>query len=118
MRQFFDLGFQFGRGHRKIDHPDAFGFMTVERIAKTAVIHCMTRQHRIGDYQFSYDKMLDLKGNTAIYLMYSYARICSIASKAGVKKTDLAALLDAPFKDCSRRWGPGTGVASAQRNKM
>ena len=28
------------------------------------------RQHRIGDYVFSYDKMLDLKGNTAIYLMY------------------------------------------------
>jgi len=51
------------------------------------------RQHRIGDYQFSYDKMLDLKGNTAIYLMYSYARICSIATKAGVKKGDLATLL-------------------------
>jgi len=51
------------------------------------------RQHRIGDYQFSYDKMLDLKGNTAIYLMYSYARICSIATKAGVKKGDLATVL-------------------------
>jgi arginyl-tRNA synthetase len=37
--------------------------------------------------------MLDLKGNTAIYLMYSYARICSIASKAGVKKCDLASVL-------------------------
>jgi hypothetical protein len=30
--------------------------------------------------------MLDLKGNTAIYLMYSYARISSISKKAGVKK--------------------------------
>ena len=43
--------------------------------------------------QFSYDKMLDLKGNTAIYLMYSYARICSIANKAGVQKSDLASVL-------------------------
>jgi len=51
------------------------------------------RQHRIGDYQFSYDKMLDLKGNTAIYLMYSYARISSISNKAGVKKGDLASIL-------------------------
>ena len=37
--------------------------------------------------------MLDLKGNTAIYLMYSYARICSIASKAGVQKSQLASVL-------------------------
>ena len=37
--------------------------------------------------------MLDLKGNTAIYLMYSYARICSIANKAGVQKSDLASVL-------------------------
>eukprot|EP00961_Rhodomonas_salina_P262538 3548025-Rhodomonas_salina.1 len=39
------------------------------------------RQHRITDYQFSYDKMLDLKGNTAVYLMYAYARIKSISAK-------------------------------------
>ena len=51
------------------------------------------RQHRIGDYQFSYDKMLDLKGNTAIYLMYSYARISAIKAKAGVKRADLLAVL-------------------------
>lgn len=38
------------------------------------------------EFHRQYDKMLDLKGNTAIYLMYSYARICSIANKAGVKK--------------------------------
>lgn len=42
------------------------------------------------NYVFSYDRMLDLKGNTAVYLLYTYARICSILSKhAKVSDDDL-----------------------------
>eukprot|EP01017_Pseudomicrothorax_dubius_P000383 TRINITY_DN0_c1694_g1_i1.p1 TRINITY_DN0_c1694_g1~~TRINITY_DN0_c1694_g1_i1.p1 ORF type:complete len:146 (+),score=40.39 TRINITY_DN0_c1694_g1_i1:1-438(+) len=33
-------------------------------------------------YRFAYDKMLDPKGNTAVYLLYSYARISSILRKS------------------------------------
>jgi len=33
---------------------------------------------------FSFDKMLDDKGNTAVYLLYAYTRIKSIARKAEV----------------------------------
>uniref|UniRef100_A0A7S4JEK2 arginine--tRNA ligase n=1 Tax=Guillardia theta TaxID=55529 RepID=A0A7S4JEK2_GUITH len=63
------------------------------RIGYGCVKYADLRQHRISDYQFSYDKMLDLKGNTAVYLMYSYARITSIKARAGVKLQDLANVL-------------------------
>lgn len=34
--------------------------------------------HRINDYVFDYDKMLNDKGNTAVYLLYANTRIKSI----------------------------------------
>lgn len=41
-------------------------------------------QNRSSDYKFSYDKMLALKGNTATYLQYSYARVQGILRKGDV----------------------------------
>lgn len=41
---------------------------------------------RTKDYVFSWDRMLAMDGNTAPYLQYAYARICSIFRKA---ETDL-----------------------------
>jgi arginyl-tRNA synthetase len=38
-------------------------------------------QHRASDYKFSYDKMLELKGFTATYLQYLYARVQGIYRK-------------------------------------
>ncbi|PIK38347.1 putative arginine--tRNA ligase, cytoplasmic [Apostichopus japonicus] len=40
--------------------------------------------NRNNDYVFSFDKMLDDKGNTAVYLLYAYTRIRSIARTAKV----------------------------------
>ncbi|KAF4685639.1 hypothetical protein FOZ60_006321 [Perkinsus olseni] len=40
------------------------------------------RQNRTTNYIFNFDKMLDPKGNTAVFLLYAYARICSILRKA------------------------------------
>jgi len=37
---------------------------------------------RVKDYVFSWDRMLAMEGNTAPYLQYVYARICSIFRKA------------------------------------
>ena len=39
---------------------------------------------RINDYVFDWDRMLALDGNTAPYLQYAHARICSIFRRAGV----------------------------------
>jgi arginyl-tRNA synthetase len=40
-------------------------------------------KNRINEYVFSFDKMLEDKGNTAVYLLYAYTRICSIARNCG-----------------------------------
>ena len=41
------------------------------------------RQNRTSDYIFDFSKMLDPRGNTAIYLIYAYVRMCSIIRKSG-----------------------------------
>jgi len=41
-------------------------------------------QNRMSDYKFSYEKMLALKGNTATYLQYSYARVQGILRRGEV----------------------------------
>lgn len=56
---------------------------------------------RIKDYVFDWNRMLAFDGNTAPYLMYAHARICSILSKAGAGGWDDAPVhsvigLDAP----------------------
>jgi arginyl-tRNA synthetase len=50
-----------------------------------AVKYFDLNQNRIQNYKFSYEKMLSPKGNTAVYLLYSYARINSIIEKSGIE---------------------------------
>jgi arginyl-tRNA synthetase len=50
------------------------------------------KQNRISDYNFSFDKMLDPKGNTAVYLIYAYVRICSIIRKSGFTSEQITEL--------------------------
>ena len=37
--------------------------------------------HRVGDYHFSYERMLRFEGNTAAFLMYAYVRVVGIKRK-------------------------------------
>jgi arginyl-tRNA synthetase len=59
----------------------------LDRVAVTigigAVKYADLSQNRQSNYVFSFDKMLSLKGNTAPYLQYAYARIQSILREAG-----------------------------------
>ena len=41
------------------------------------------KQNRTSDYVFDFEKMLDPRGNTAVYLIYAYVRMCSIIRKSG-----------------------------------
>jgi arginyl-tRNA synthetase len=50
-------------------------------------------QNRSSDYTFDYEKMLALKGNTAAYLQYGYARVQGILRKVDI---DPAPLRSAP----------------------
>ena len=45
--------------------------------------------NRTSDYVFDWDKMLALDGNTAPYMLYSYARIKSMFRRAGVDESEL-----------------------------
>jgi arginyl-tRNA synthetase len=49
-----------------------------------AVRYFDMKQNRTSPYVFSYERMLDPKGNSAVFLFYAYARIRQIQKKAGV----------------------------------
>jgi arginyl-tRNA synthetase len=59
-----------------------------EALGYGAVKYADLHQNRKSDYTFSFDRMLDLKGNTAVYLLYAHARIASIVRKS---ETDVVA---------------------------
>jgi arginyl-tRNA synthetase len=65
-------------------NPDLSGEKKAE-IAKAvgigAVKYADYSNNRTSDYVFSFDKMLAMDGNTAPYMQYAYARICSIMDK-------------------------------------
>lgn len=65
----------------------------LEHIARAigvgAIKYADLSSQRIKDYRFSFAKMLSFKGNTAAYLLYSYARISSICRKIGVARKSI-----------------------------
>ncbi|XP_047167059.1 arginine--tRNA ligase, chloroplastic/mitochondrial-like [Vigna umbellata] len=56
---------------------------TAEAVGYGAVKYADLRINRLTNYTFSFDQMLNDKGNTAVYLQYAHARICSIMRKSG-----------------------------------
>uniref|UniRef100_A0A8C2ZGM7 Arginine--tRNA ligase, cytoplasmic n=1 Tax=Cyclopterus lumpus TaxID=8103 RepID=A0A8C2ZGM7_CYCLU len=65
--------------------------------------------NRINDYVFSFDKMLDDRGNTAAYLLYAFTRIRSIARLANIGKATLrkAAETSEVLLDHEKEWKLG-----------
>uniref|UniRef100_A0AC35TYK5 Arginine--tRNA ligase n=1 Tax=Rhabditophanes sp. KR3021 TaxID=114890 RepID=A0AC35TYK5_9BILA len=57
-----------------------------ESVGYGCVKYADLSNNRNSDYTFSYDRMLEDKGNTAVYLLYAYARICSIARNVDIEK--------------------------------
>jgi arginyl-tRNA synthetase len=48
---------------------------------------------RVRDYVFDWDRMLSFDGNTAPYLQYAHARICSIFRRAEVERASLRSVV-------------------------
>ncbi|XP_056163692.1 arginine--tRNA ligase, cytoplasmic-like isoform X1 [Syzygium oleosum] len=70
---------------------------TAEAVGYGAVKYADLKNNRTTNYTFNFDQMLNDKGNTAVYLLYAHARICSIIRKSGkdieeLKKTGTVAL--------------------------
>ncbi|KAK9102283.1 hypothetical protein Sjap_019537 [Stephania japonica] len=55
---------------------------TAEAVGYGAVKYADLKNNRLTNYTFNYDQMLNDKGNTAVYLLYAHARICSIVRKS------------------------------------
>jgi arginyl-tRNA synthetase len=66
------------------------------KIGFGAIKYFDLKQNRTTDYSFSYDKMLDFAGNTAVFLLYSYARISSIKRKASVNMEAVTETIQLP----------------------
>ncbi|XP_029159062.1 arginine--tRNA ligase, cytoplasmic [Nylanderia fulva] len=63
--------------------------MAQESVAYGCIKYADLSHNRNHDYIFSFDKMLEDKGNTAVYLLYALTRIRSIARTAKVTQDEL-----------------------------
>ncbi|MDF2441018.1 MAG: arginyl-tRNA synthetase, partial [Abditibacteriota bacterium] len=57
-----------------------------------AIKYADLSQNRTSDYQFSWEKMLALQGNSAPYLLFAYVRIRAIFRRAGLDENALQQL--------------------------
>ncbi|MFM9036273.1 MAG: arginine--tRNA ligase [Actinomycetota bacterium] len=66
-----------------------------ERVARMvgigAVKYADLSTDRVRDYVFDWERMWSFDGNTAPYLQYAHARICSIFRRAGIDRSSIAA---------------------------
>jgi arginyl-tRNA synthetase len=79
------------------------------KIGYGAVKYFDLKQHPSTDYIFNYDRMLDTKGDTAVYLMFAYARLASILRK--VRYSFFRLFL------CLIRFSCGSALCSGERRK-
>ena len=63
-----------------------------EAVGMTSVKYFDLKQNRTSTYKFSFDSILDPKGDTGVYLLYMYVRLCSILRKGGYDEQKLAAI--------------------------
>ena len=74
---------------RLLDLPSKECNKLAEILGIDAVKYADLSSHRTKDYLFSYDRMLNLEGNTAPFLLYAYVRIQGIKRKIKEKKHSL-----------------------------
>lgn len=77
-----------------------------EAVAYGCIKYADLSHNRTNEYVFSFDKMLEDKGNTAVYLLYAYTRIRSIARNAQLDSEQLRTATEniAPSVDHEKEW--------------
>ncbi|CAF4239542.1 unnamed protein product, partial [Rotaria magnacalcarata] len=87
------------RSMAKLKEKDRHNVLTPEELVKAqksvaygCIKYADLSHNRTSDYIFSFDRMLDDRGNTAVYLLYAYTRIRSIARTAGVDHAALKSM--------------------------
>merc|ERR1719359_685994 len=83
------------QGENAFIKDEAEQLAAANQLGIAAVRYFDMKQNRTSSYSFSYERMLDPKGNSAVFLFYAYARIKQIQKKAGI---DVAAIDKNEFK--------------------
>jgi arginyl-tRNA synthetase len=63
--------------------------LIIKNVAYGSIKYADLASMRTTTYKFSLEKMVSLKGNTGVYNLYEYVRICAIVRKAGDFINDL-----------------------------
>lgn len=66
------------------EEDEAFIQLVATTVGIAAVKYADLSTNRITNYQFSFDRMLALAGNTAPYLLYALVRVAGIARRGGL----------------------------------
>lgn len=69
-------------GDKKMQVDDSMLEETAERMGIAGIKYFDLKQDRVQNYVFDFDKMLDPKGDTGVYLLYAFVRIRSIIAKS------------------------------------
>ena len=70
-----------------------------ETVGIAALKYADLSQNRTSDYEFSYDKMLAMNGNTATYMQYAYARV-----RQHLRQGERGRRGAAPLRRCRSCW--------------
>lgn len=71
------------------EETEEFKSHVAQVVGISAVKYADLSQNRTSNYIFSFDKMLALQGNTALYMLYAYARIYGISRKGEINFEEL-----------------------------
>ncbi|KAG1080137.1 hypothetical protein G6F42_023453 [Rhizopus arrhizus] len=55
-----------------------------DQLAMSAILIQDMKSKRNKDYEFSWDRMTDARGDTGVFLQYAHARACGIERKSGI----------------------------------
>ena len=100
------------------DLPEATRIEVGTAIGVGAIKYADLSTDRVRDYVFDWERMLSFDGNTAPYLQYAHARICSIFRRAGLEPSTVRDTVPALTEPQERQLamtllGFGTAVAEA-----
>ena len=56
-----------------------------DQLAMSAILIQDMKSKRNKDYEFSWDRMTDARGDTGVFLQYAHARACGIEQKSGIE---------------------------------
>ena len=105
-----------GRGGREEPRPAgrAARLAVGQAVGIGALKYADLSTDRIRDYVFDWERMLSFDGNTAPYLQYAHARICSIFRRAAIDRAEARSdTVPCSSSRRSGRWRCGCSASAA-----